>query len=63
MKIENMEMETGIILHFMGGLGYRAAAICVVINRRHNGTFLADYRGQILDAARIALGALSRLSR
>ena len=63
MRIENMEMEAGITLHFMGGIGYRAAAICVVINRRHDGTFLADYRGQILDAARIALGALSRLSR
>jgi uridine phosphorylase len=60
LRIENMEMEAGILLHFMGGMGYPAAALCVVINKRSEGTFLTDYRGQILDATRVALGALSR---
>jgi uridine phosphorylase len=60
LRIENMEMEAGIILHFLGGLGYPAAAICVVINKRSEGTFLTDYQGHILDATRVALGALSR---
>jgi uridine phosphorylase len=60
LKIENMEMEAGILLHFLGGLGYRAAAICVVVNKRHEGTFLADYRQHIFEAARIAFRALKQ---
>jgi uridine phosphorylase len=62
LKIENMEMEAGIVLHFLAGLAYQAAAICVVVNKRHDGSFLTDYRRHILDAARIALRALWRCS-
>jgi uridine phosphorylase len=62
LKIENMEMETGILLHFMGGLGYRAAAICVVVNKRREGAFLDDYRHHVFEAARIALRALRQCS-
>jgi uridine phosphorylase len=60
LKIENMEMEAGILLHFLGGLGYRAAALCVVVNRRCDGTFLTDNRRHVCEAARIALRALRR---
>jgi uridine phosphorylase len=62
LKIENMEMEAGILLHFLGGVGYRAAAICVVVNKRHEGTFLTDYRHHVFEAALIALRALRRCS-
>jgi len=62
LKIENMEMEAGILLHFLGGLGYHAAAICVVVNKRREGTFLTDYRQHVCEAARIALRALKRCS-
>ncbi len=62
LKIENMEMEAGILLHFLGGLGYHAAAICVVVNKRGGGTLLADYRRHIFEAARIALRALKQCS-
>jgi uridine phosphorylase len=58
LKIENMEMEAGVLLHFLGGLGYPAAAICVVVNKRREGTFLTDVRHHVFDAARIALRAL-----
>jgi uridine phosphorylase len=58
MKVENMEMEAGIVLHFLAGMAYRAAAICVVVNTRRRGTFLTDYRSHIIDAAAVALGAL-----
>lgn len=60
LKIENIEMEAGIILHFLAGLAYRAAAICVVINKEREGTFMSDYRRQVVDAARIALRAHRR---
>jgi uridine phosphorylase len=62
LQIENMEMEAGIILHLLGGLGYRAAAICVVVNKRREGAFLADYGQHVFDAARIALRAFGRCS-
>lgn len=60
LAVENMEMEAGIVLHFLAGMGYRAAAVCVVVNSRRRGTFLTDFRPHILDAAAIALGALGR---
>ncbi|HEY6007312.1 MAG TPA: hypothetical protein VIU40_03250 [Geobacteraceae bacterium] len=56
-KVENMEMEAGILLHFLGGLGYRAAVVCVVVNSRREGTFLTDFRQHVCEAARIALRA------
>jgi uridine phosphorylase len=62
LRIENMEMEAGILLHFLGGLGYRAAAICVVVNKRREETFLTDCRHHVCEAARIALRALGRCS-
>jgi len=63
LKIENIEMETGILLHFLAGLAYRAAAICVVINKEREGTFMCDYRRHVVDAARIALRALNHRLR
>jgi uridine phosphorylase len=61
--LQNMEMEAGFFLHFLGGLGYRAAALCVVINQRASGVFLADYRRHVLDGARLILRAFKRLER
>lgn len=60
LRVENMEMEAGIVLHFLAGMGYRAAAICVVVNSRRQGSFLTEYRRHVLDAAAVALGALGR---
>lgn len=60
LKIENIEMEAGILLHLMAGLAYRAAAVCVVVNREHEGSFLRDYRRHVFEAARIALRAFWR---
>ena len=56
-------MEAGILLHFLAGLAYRAAAICVVVNKRREGTFMSDYRRHVVEAARIALRALNRQLR
>lgn len=56
-ELQNMEMEAGFFLHFLGGMGYRAAAVCVVINQRASGIFMADYRRQMLGGARLILEA------
>jgi len=61
LKVENMEMEAGILVHFLAGLGYRAATVCAVINKRREGAFMADYRPHVFDGARIALRAFRRL--
>lgn len=61
LALQNMEMEAGFFLHFLGGLSYRAAAVCVVINQRASGVFLTDYRRHVLDGARLVLRAFKRL--
>lgn len=60
-SVQNMEMEAGFFLHFLGGLGYYAAAVCVVINQRATGVFINDYRRQVLDGARLILHAFRTL--
>lgn len=57
LKMENMEMEASILLHLMGAFGYRAGVVCVVINKRTEGTFLTDYREPVRKAALVALRA------
>jgi len=61
LKFENMEMEASIILHLLGAMGYRAGAICAVIDKRGEGTFRTDYQDLMLDAARVALRAFQVL--
>ena len=63
LKVENIEMEAGIILHFLGSTKYPATALCVVINKRQEGVFITDYRRHVCDAARIALRTLSLFKR
>jgi uridine phosphorylase len=63
LTVQNVEMEAGFSLHFLGGMGYRAAAVCVVINRSDGGVFLKDYRRQVLDGARLILRAFRRVSQ
>lgn len=62
-KVENMEMEASFLLHFMGGLGYRAGAICAVIDKRDDGSFMANYLDAIREAAQVTLRALSARHR
>lgn len=59
--IENMEMEASFLLHFMGGLGYWAGAICPVIANRRKDTFDHHYQEAVKDATRVALMALAAL--
>jgi uridine phosphorylase len=58
LRVENMEMEASFLLHFMGGLGYRAGAICAVIDNRWEGRFAEHYTQYIKDAVRVALRTL-----
>jgi uridine phosphorylase len=60
-RVENMEMEASFLLHFFGGLGYWAGAICPAIANRREDTFDADYQQAITNAIEIALLALANL--
>ena len=58
-KIENMEMESSFLNHFMSGLGYRSGAICTAIANRQDNTFDTHYQESVKNSIRIALLALS----
>jgi uridine phosphorylase len=49
-RVENMEMEASFLLHFLGGLGHWAGAICPAIANRRDNTFAHDYQAATLRA-------------
>ncbi len=61
LKVENIEMEASFLLHFAGGVGYRAGVICAVIDKHNDGSFVGDYGDQIRDATRITLQVFKSL--
>jgi uridine phosphorylase len=62
LRVENMEMEASFLLHFMGGLGYRAGVICAVIDNRREDRFAEQYVHHMKDAVRAALRTLDEVS-
>jgi len=61
LKVENMEMESSFLLHFMNSLGYKAGAICPAILNRRKDTFAQNYEDDISNATNVALHALFTL--
>ncbi|MFN2266625.1 MAG: nucleoside phosphorylase [Anaerolineales bacterium] len=59
--IENMEMEASFLLHFLGGMGYWAGAICPAIANRREETFDVHYHESIKNATKVALLALATI--
>ena len=60
-RIENMEMEASFLIHFLGGIGYWAGAICPVIANRRQDTFDVHYQEAIKNATKVALLALATI--
>jgi uridine phosphorylase len=60
-RVENMEMETSFLTHFLGGLGYWAGSICPAIANRQQDTFTAHYQEAMKNAVKVALQALVAL--
>jgi uridine phosphorylase len=58
-RVENMEMESSFLLHFLGGLGHWAGAICPTIANRRDDTFDIHYQEAMRNAIRVALLALA----
>jgi len=59
--IENMEMEASFLMHFLGGIGYWAGAICPAIANRQQDTIDVHYQDAIKNATRVALLALANI--
>jgi len=60
-QIENMEMEASFLIHFLGGIGYWAGAICPAIANRQKDTIDVHYQDAIKNATRVALLALANI--
>jgi uridine phosphorylase len=60
-RVENMEMEASFLIHFLGGLGHWAGAICPTIANRRNNTFSHNYQEAIKNATMVALLALANV--
>jgi uridine phosphorylase len=60
-RVENMEMESSFLLHFLGGLGHWAGSICPAIANRRSDTFDPSYQKSIENATSLALLALAIL--
>jgi uridine phosphorylase len=54
-----MEMEASFLLHFLGGMGYWAGAICPAIANRREDTFDVHYQQAIENATKVAILALA----
>ena len=60
-RIENMEMESSFLNHFLGGLGYWGGAICATIAHRREDLFKPNYQKIVHSSVEVALSALSTL--
>ncbi len=58
-RIENMEMESSFLIHFLSGLGYWAGAICPTLANRRENTFDHHYQEAIKNSIKVALLALA----
>jgi uridine phosphorylase len=58
-RIENMEMESSFLIHFLSGLGHRGGSICSTIANRREDTFDHHYQVAVKNSIRVALLALA----
>lgn len=60
-RVENMEMESSFLYHYLGCLGYWTGTICPTIANRRENTFDLHYQEGIKNATKVALLALAIL--
>ncbi|MEJ2758613.1 MAG: nucleoside phosphorylase [Anaerolineales bacterium] len=60
-RVENMEMEASLLLHYLGSQGYWAGAICSAIANRREDTFDHHYQQTIKNSIKVALLALANV--
>jgi uridine phosphorylase len=60
-RIENMEMESSFLTHFLGGLGHRAGSLCPAMANRQQDTFTTHFQEAMENASKVALLTLALL--
>lgn len=60
--VENMEMESSFLFHFLAAHGYRVGTVCPVVANRRKDAFAQDIPEAIRKATMVALDALESLS-
>ena len=61
-KIINMEMESSLLFHMCGAVGYRAGTICPMISNPNFSDEIVDYEKVIEEAISVGLDAMLKLT-
>jgi uridine phosphorylase len=61
-RVVNMEMESSLLFHLAGQLGFPAGTVCPVISKPTASTAILDYAASVENAISVALGAMCRLN-
>jgi uridine phosphorylase len=61
-RVENMEMESSFLTHFLGGMGHWAGSICPAMANRQQKTFTTHFQEAMENATQVALLGLAMLT-
>ena len=61
-RVVNMEMESSLLFHLAGHLGFMVGTVCPIISKPAASTAILDYGASIENAIGVALGAMCRLN-
>jgi len=61
-RVVNMEMESSLLFHLAGHLGYTVGTVCPVISKPTAAAAILDYAASVENAIGVALGAMCRLN-
>jgi uridine phosphorylase len=60
-RVENMEMESSFLTHFLCGMGHRAGSICPAMANRQQETYTTHFQDAMEHTTKVALLALAML--
>lgn len=61
-RVVNMEMESSLLFHLAGHLGFTVGTVCPIISKPTAATAILDYAASVENAISVALGAMCRLN-
>lgn len=61
-RVVNMEMESSLLFHLAGHLGFMVGTVCPIISKPTASTAILDYAASVENAISVALGAMCRLN-
>ena len=61
LRVINMEMESSLLYHLAGSIGYAAGTVCPIISNPSTSTSIIDYKERVDQAIDLALAAMVNL--